>query len=68
MRIALLFFVLFHIPFWGVGGALQISVNAVLLTLLYVWRQNLFTCILAHAMTDIYAFVIIPRYLMQYVG
>lgn len=61
-------FVLFHIPFWGLGGTLQISVNAILLTLLYIWRRNLFTVILAHAITDIYAFVIIPRYLMQYVG
>lgn len=57
-----------HLPFWGVGGTLQIGVNALLLTLLYVWRRNLGTCILAHAITDIYAFVIIPRFLMQYVG
>jgi len=66
--LTLVFFVLFHIPFWGLGGTLQISVNAILLTLLYLWRRNLFTCILAHAITDIYAFVVIPRYLMQYVG
>jgi membrane protease YdiL (CAAX protease family) len=61
-------FFLFHIPFWGLGGTLQISVNAILVTLLYLWRRNLFACILSHAITDIYAFVIIPRYLMQYVG
>ena len=61
-------FVLFHIPFWGLGGTLQISVNAILITLLYLWRRNLFACILSHAITDIYAFVIIPRYLIQYVG
>ena len=66
--ITFVFFVLFHIPFWGLGGTLQISVNAILLTLLYLWRRNVLTCILAHAITDIYAFVIIPRYLMQYVG
>ena len=66
--LTLVFFVLFHILFWGLGGTLQISVNAILLTVLYLWRRNLFTCILAHAITDIYAFVVIPRYLMQYVG
>ena len=66
--LTLLFFVLFHIPFWGLGGTVQIGVNAILFTLLYLWRRNLFTCILSHAITDIYAFVIIPRYLMEYVG
>ncbi|WP_434522443.1 CPBP family glutamic-type intramembrane protease [Halorubrum sp. AS12] len=64
--VAILFFIIFHIPYWGLGGTLQISVNAVLLTLLYVWRRNVFACILAHAITDIYAFIIIPRYLAQY--
>ena len=66
--LTLLFFILFHVPFWGLGGTIQISVNAILLTLLYLWRRNLLTCILSHAITDIYAFVIIPRYLMEYVG
>lgn len=65
--ITVLFFVLFHVPYWGLGGALQIGVNAVLLTLLYVWRRNVAACILAHAITDIYAFIVIPRYLSQYV-
>ncbi len=65
--ITVFFFVLFHIPYWGLGGALQISVNAVLLTLLYVWRRNVIACIIAHAITDIYAFIIIPQYLSQYI-
>jgi membrane protease YdiL (CAAX protease family) len=64
--ITVLFFVVFHIPYWGLGGALQISINAVLLVVLYVWRRNVVACILAHAITDIYAFIIIPRYLSQY--
>ncbi|WP_313692927.1 CPBP family intramembrane glutamic endopeptidase [Halorarum halobium] len=63
-----LVFTAVHLPFWGVGGTLQIGVNALLLTLLYVWRRNLGACILAHAINDLYAFVIIPRFLMQYVG
>lgn len=65
--VSVFFFVVFHIPYWGVGGTLQITVNAVLLSLLYVWRRNVVTCIVAHGITDIYAFVIIPRYLSQYV-
>lgn len=63
-----LLFTLLHVPFWGLGGAIQIGVDALLLTLLYVWRRNLGACILAHALNDIYAFVVIPRFLMQYVG
>ena len=63
-----LLFSLLHVPFWGLGGAIQIGVDALLLTLLYVWRRNLGACILAHALNDVYAFVVIPRFLMQYVG
>lgn len=65
--ITFLVFTAVHLPFWGLGGTLQIGVNALLLTLLYVWRRNLWACVFAHAVNDIYAFVIIPRYLMQYV-
>lgn len=65
--VSVFFFIIFHIPYWGVGGALQISVNAVLLSLLYVWRRNVVACIISHGITDIYAFIIIPRYLSQYV-
>jgi membrane protease YdiL (CAAX protease family) len=65
--ITVLFFIIFHIPYWGVGGALQVSVNAVLLTLLYLWRRNVVACILTHVITNIYAFIIIPRYLAQYI-
>ncbi|WP_066414642.1 CPBP family intramembrane glutamic endopeptidase [Halorubrum aethiopicum] len=64
--VTVLCFVVFHVPYWGVGGTLQIGVNAVLLTLLYVWRRNLVACVLSHAITDVYAFIVVPRYLSQY--
>lgn len=60
-------FMLFHIPFWGLGGTLQISINGALLTALYIWRRNYAANLLAHLLTDIYAFVIIPMFLMQHV-
>lgn len=49
-----------HVPFWGVGGALQIGVWAVVATVLYVRRRNLVTCILMHVLNDLFAFVVLP--------
>jgi membrane protease YdiL (CAAX protease family) len=46
-----------HIPFWGVAHALVAGISGVWLTLLYLWRRNLWTNIAAHALTDAVAFI-----------
>ncbi|MHB1415427.1 MAG: CPBP family intramembrane glutamic endopeptidase [Chloroflexota bacterium] len=58
--IAYAMFVMLHVPFWGLGGAIQIGVWSVVVTLLYVWRRNLPACILMHILNDGYAFVLVP--------
>jgi membrane protease YdiL (CAAX protease family) len=45
-------FILFHIPFWGIGGAIQISIWAIPITVLYIRRRNLTTCIIIHLIYD----------------
>ena len=45
-------FVIFHIPFWGFGGAIQIAVWTIPITILYVRRRNLTTCIFIHLIYD----------------
>ena len=47
-----IFFIIFHIPFWGVGGAIQISFWAIPITILYAKRRNLTTCIVVHLVYD----------------
>lgn len=64
--IAYLVFVLLHIPFWGLGGTIQIGVWSLLITALYVWRRNLPTCMLMHVLNDAYAFILLPMFFAQY--
>jgi membrane protease YdiL (CAAX protease family) len=53
-------FVLLHLPFWGMGGTIQIGVWSLLVTYLYVKRRNLPACILMHTLNDAFAFIIVP--------
>ncbi|MEM4290456.1 MAG: CPBP family intramembrane glutamic endopeptidase, partial [Nitrososphaerota archaeon] len=49
--IAYVVFVLPHIPFWGLGGTIQIGVWSIV-TILYIKRRNLPACILMHILND----------------
>jgi membrane protease YdiL (CAAX protease family) len=46
-----------HAPFWGVGHALVAGLSGLWLSLIYLWRRNLWTNITAHALLDILAFL-----------
>lgn len=58
--IAYTVFVLLHLPFWGLGGTLQIGVWSVIVTALYVRRRSLLACIFVHILNDAYAFILLP--------
>jgi len=64
--IAYIAFVLLHIPFWGLGGTIQIGVWSLVVTVLYVWRRNLPACMLMHILNDAYAFILLPALFTQY--
>ncbi len=51
-----------HAPFWGLGHALVAGMSGLWLTLLYLWRRNLWTNIAAHALLDGLVFVLIDVY------
>lgn len=53
-------FSLLHLPFWGVGATMQISLWSALITGLYLWKKNITLCILVHVLNDLYAFLIVP--------
>jgi membrane protease YdiL (CAAX protease family) len=48
-----------HAPFWGVGHALVAGMSGLWLTLVYLWRRNLWTNIAAHALLDGLVFILI---------
>jgi membrane protease YdiL (CAAX protease family) len=64
--IAYVVFVLLHIPFWGIGGAIQIGFWSAIVTLLYVWRRNLPACMLMHVLNDAFAFIVLPMLFAQH--
>jgi membrane protease YdiL (CAAX protease family) len=41
-----------HAPFWGVAHAVVAGFEGLLLTIVYLWRRNLWTNITAHALLD----------------
>lgn len=59
-------FVLLHIPFWGLGGTIQVGVWSIVITILYVKRRNLLACMLMHILNDAYAFILLPMLFAQY--
>jgi membrane protease YdiL (CAAX protease family) len=58
--ISLIGFTVAHLAGFGLAGAIQIGVWAIVVTLLYVWQRNVVACMLMHALNDAYAYVLIP--------
>lgn len=56
-------FVLLHISFWSIGGAIQIGLGSAMFYALYLWRRNLPACMLAHFLNNSVAFLLIPEIL-----
>jgi membrane protease YdiL (CAAX protease family) len=48
-----------HAPFWGVAHAVVAGLEGLLLTVVYLWRRNLWTNITAHALLDGFVFVVL---------
>lgn len=58
-------FVLLHISFWSIGGAIQIGLGSLVLYGLYLWRRNLPACMLMHFLNNSVAFLLIPEFLSK---
>jgi uncharacterized protein len=50
--ISLIVLTLAHLPGWGWGPIPIFFISGGLVTLFYIWRQDLLACIIAHAVTD----------------
>ncbi len=53
-------FTIAHLTSWGWGQVIIAAFGGLILTLLYVWRRNLWSNILAHWLTDGAAFILLP--------
>ena len=53
-------FTLAHYPGGGLALALAAACGGLVLTLLYLWRRNLWTTILAHWLTDVVGLLVVP--------
>lgn len=53
-------FGLAHVPTWGWGPALTTLASGGILTLFYIWHQDLAANIVAHVVTDLFGVVLMP--------
>jgi membrane protease YdiL (CAAX protease family) len=51
-------FGLAHVPMWGWAPAATTIVSAGIVTVIYLWRQDILALILAHVATDLYGIVL----------
>lgn len=61
-----LLFSLFHLPGWGVGGAIQIAILSSVIYLVYLRRRSVVPCILLHVANDLYAFLVVPSMIPEF--
>ena len=61
-----LVFTALHVPFWGVGGALQIGVASAVFCLTYAICRSVVPCIVIHVLNDAWAFLIVPMFIPEF--
>jgi membrane protease YdiL (CAAX protease family) len=49
-----------HLPFWGAGAVVSLTLTSAVLTALFLWTNDLAANALAHAFTDASSFVFAP--------
>lgn len=55
-----LVFVALHAPSWGLAHLLYVSVVTVIMTVLFLWRKDLWSNIIAHIVTDAVPLLLMP--------
>jgi membrane protease YdiL (CAAX protease family) len=59
--ISVVAFGLAHVPMWGWAPAATTIVSGGIVTVVYLWRQDIVALILAHIATDLYGIVLAPH-------
>jgi membrane protease YdiL (CAAX protease family) len=58
--LTVVFFALIHLPMWGWGPVLAFSISGTVLTVFYVWRQDLLANVVAHTIVDAMGLIVVP--------
>lgn len=62
--ISIILFAGLHIPFWSLGGGIQIGIGTIIWTLIYIKTRSIWAMIIMHIANDIFAFVVLPYLLV----
>lgn len=58
--ISILLFAAMHIPFWSLGGGIQIGIGTIIWTLIYVKTRSVWSTMIMHVCNDLFAFLLLP--------
>lgn len=58
--VTVMIFMILHIPFWSLGGAIQIGIATAIWTLIYIKTRSIWAVIIMHVINDLFAFVLLP--------
>lgn len=53
-------FAVLHLPFWSLGGGIQIGVGTIIWTLIYIKTRSIWAMMIMHVANDLFAFVMLP--------
>ena len=60
--IALAFFAVAHVPFWGLAALATPILGGGFFTLVYLWRRDLVACMVAHMAVDFVGLILAPAF------
>lgn len=58
--ISVVLFGALHLPFWSLGGGIQIGIGTIIWTLIYIKTRSIWTMMIMHVANDLFAFVLLP--------
>ena len=58
--ISIVLFTVLHIPFWSLGGGIQIGIGTIIWTLIYIKTRSIWPMVIMHVSNDLFAFVLLP--------
>jgi len=62
--ISIILFAGMHIPFWSLGGGIQIGIGTIIWTLIYIKTRSIWAMMIMHVVNDLFAFVLLPYLLL----
>jgi membrane protease YdiL (CAAX protease family) len=55
-----LVFAILHLPFWGLRGSIHLFLWALVPTVLFIWKESIYPCLIMHVVNNMFLYVIFP--------